>query len=82
MRYTAPKVRILLEAQGRRQDWLAEKVGISPSLLNRAMSGTRTIDRDTAERIADALEVPFFVLFDFPKGESIGLDRERQEVAS
>lgn len=70
MRYTAPKLRAILNAQGRRQDWLAAQVGISGALLNRAMGETRTIDEATALRIAAVLGVPFFVAFDFPKGES------------
>ena len=67
-RYTGERLGALLASQGRRQDWLAERAGISRTLLSRLISGKRTVDEVTAQRIADALQVPLFLAFDSPKG--------------
>ena len=58
------ELRSVLEAQGRRKDWLAAQAGIHPSLLSHAMAGRRSVTEDVAERMAAALQVPFFLLFD------------------
>jgi transcriptional regulator with XRE-family HTH domain len=67
-RFTATKIGTVLAEQGRRQDWLAEQVGVSGAALNRWIKGRRTIDRATAERIAAVLDVDLLLLIDVPKG--------------
>lgn len=67
-RYHGQKIAPLLAAQGRRKDWLAERAGISPAQLSRLIGGTRTVDERTAQRIAEALQVPLFLAFDLPIG--------------
>jgi transcriptional regulator with XRE-family HTH domain len=63
-RYVATNLADVIEAQGRRRNWLAERVGVSEALLYKIVSGTKTADRALGERIADALGVPFGVLFE------------------
>ncbi len=70
-RYNGNRLAVLLDAQGRRQDWLAERSGISRSLLSRLITGSRTVDKATAERIANALQVPLFLAFDIPTGNDL-----------
>jgi plasmid maintenance system antidote protein VapI len=57
-------------SQGRRQTWLAAKLGVHKSLITHIVVGRRTVDRQTGERIAELLDVPFFVLFDLSIDES------------
>lgn len=77
-RFYATNLGRTMVSQGRRQTWLAEKLGVHRSLITHIVVGRRTVDRPTAERIAELLDVPFFVLFDLstdkkndPVGEAI-----------
>ena len=54
----------VIEAQGRKQSWLAQRVGISQGYVSKIVAGTKTVDRPLGERIAVALGVPFGVLFE------------------
>lgn len=67
-RYPGMKIRDVLDAQGRRQDWLAREVGVSPATVNRWLKGYRSVSPVHAGRVAAALGVPFFFLFDVPIG--------------
>lgn len=62
-RYEAKALNETIDVQGRRRDWVASKAGISPAQLTRIANGTRTASREVADAIANALGVPFFVLF-------------------
>ncbi len=76
-RLKASRLGDVLEAQGRRQDWLAREVGVSRAQICRLIGGTRTTDEETARRIASALGVPLFLAFDFPVGnKSIPIEIE------
>lgn len=78
--YSGMKIKPVLAAQGRMARWLAAQVGISESHLSRMMSGERPVPEETAQRIAAAVQVPFFVLFDSPDGHDLRPDDE-EEVA-
>lgn len=58
-----------LRTQGRKARWLAEKAGVSESLLSHAMKGRRTVNATAANRIAELLGVPFFVLWELSDGD-------------
>jgi transcriptional regulator with XRE-family HTH domain len=62
-RYTATYLGDVLETQGRKQRWLAERIGVSGGYVSLIIGGERTVDRETGERIAALLDVPFFLLF-------------------
>lgn len=62
-RYVATHLGDVLEAQGRKQRWLAERVGVSGAYISLVIAGERTVDRETGERIAELLDVPLFLLF-------------------
>jgi transcriptional regulator with XRE-family HTH domain len=64
-RYVSTNLAAVLEAQGRMRRWLAERVGVSESLISKVLSGKKTVDQALGERIAEALGVPFNVLFEF-----------------
>ena len=64
-RFTGEKLGAVLDAQGRRRDWLAGRVGVSKSFVTHIIAGRRTVSRDVAERIAAELQVPFFMVFEF-----------------
>jgi len=68
LRYTGTKIRETLHAQGRRQDWLAFQLGVSPATVNRWIKGGRSIDHTNAVKVAQILGVPFFLLFESPIG--------------
>lgn len=69
--YFATNLKAVLDEQGRRQDWLAEQIGVSESFMSRVIRGHCVIMRDRAERAAVALGVPFFVLFELRDGSEI-----------
>jgi transcriptional regulator with XRE-family HTH domain len=70
-RYGAGNLRAVLHQQGRRQDWLSRQIGVSEALISKVLKGERTLSRAHAERVAAALNVPFFMIFEL---------RERSEV--
>jgi len=63
-RYLATGLADVIEAQGRRKDWLAAKVGLHFSTIGKVASRQRTIGQADAERVAHILGVPFFLLFE------------------
>jgi transcriptional regulator with XRE-family HTH domain len=71
-RYTGTKIREVLRQQGRRQDWLAEQLGVTPATVNRWIHGSRSVDPASARRVSEILDVPFYLLFDVPTGTIIG----------
>lgn len=52
-----------IKAQGRHQRWLARQIGISESHLSRVVAGERTLPEEQANRIAELLMVPLFLVF-------------------
>ncbi len=78
--YQATGLKAVLAAQGRRQDWLARQVGVSEQLISSALSGRRNLTREVAERVANVLGVPFFVVFDL-SGDAVSPDAEKVEEA-
>lgn len=64
----------IMTTEGRRYNWLAGQVGVSPAHLSRVISGERPLTRKLAERIATALgrniETVFPGLFFLPPGVS------------
>ncbi len=75
-------IKTVLDQQGRRQDWLANQVGVSPATVNRWMKGTRTVDIERARRIAVILGVPFYLLWNIPEGTNSAPNRANEEVAA
>lgn len=63
-RFAAPNLEAVLLAQGRKQRWLADRAGTTESLLSKLVVGKHTVDEALGERIADALGVPFSLLFE------------------
>lgn len=58
-----PRLRQELEANGRRQTWLAAQCGISAGYLWRVINARRAPSIELAERIAAALSLPLADLF-------------------
>jgi ribosome-binding protein aMBF1 (putative translation factor) len=67
-RYVSKNLGDVIEQQGRYQKWVADRIGMSESLMSKVVRGGRTLNRSDAERIATLLGVPFFVLFELHKG--------------
>lgn len=63
-RFSAGNLGAVLREQGRRQDWLSRQIGVSEALISKVLKGERTLSRTHAERVATALNVPFFMLFE------------------
>lgn len=53
----------VLDEQGRRRDWLAERAGVSPALVTLIAQGKRSPSPEFRERAAAALGVPETLLF-------------------
>lgn len=66
-RYRAVRLGEVIDAQGRKRRWVADRVGMSEAYLSMIISGERTVDRAQGERICALLGVPFFLLFEFAK---------------
>lgn len=64
-RYRATGLGEVIDAQGRKRRWVADRVGMSEAYLSMIISGERTVDRGQGERIGALLGVPFFLLFEF-----------------
>lgn len=52
----------ILRAQGRRQDWFAQQVGVSQATVTRWCAGSHEIADEYVERIAEVLGVPSFLI--------------------
>ncbi|MCC6312741.1 MAG: helix-turn-helix transcriptional regulator [Thermomicrobiales bacterium] len=67
----------LMTSQGRKARWLADRVGISESHLSRIVSGERGVSESLAKRIADVIQAPLFLAFDFtPVSDSLTEEQE------
>lgn len=63
-RYSGAKLAQHIERQGRRVYWVADQVGVSPSLLYRMMNGTRGITDENAQALAEVLELDIDDLYE------------------
>lgn len=63
-RYRSTNLAAVIKQQGRFQRWLALQLGVSESMVSKVALGQRTLSRFHAERVAQLLGVPFFVLFE------------------
>jgi plasmid maintenance system antidote protein VapI len=63
-RYRATHLGEVLDEQGRKRSWLAERAGVTASYVTMIISGERTVDQVLGDRIAALLDVPFFLLFE------------------
>lgn len=53
----------ILEEQGRRQGWLARRMGVSDSHLSRLLTGEKAMSPARAEQIAAILALPLAVFY-------------------
>lgn len=60
--YSGARIKQILEHQGRRQEWLAERTGRSKFDVSRFLSGARRMPDEFAERSAELLDVPLELL--------------------
>lgn len=56
-KFSTPLERVM-DAQGRKQVWLAEQVGYQPRAVRAWMRGKRVPKRPVAEKVAELLGVP------------------------
>jgi hypothetical protein len=63
-RFFATNLEATIKAQGRTKRWVAKRAGFSESMLGHVMARRKTIGRKAAEKVSEALDVPFFVLFE------------------
>lgn len=61
-----PELRTAIERQGRRFDWLADKLGVSSAFVSRIVSGKRTISEADARVITALIDGDFGMLFELP----------------
>ena len=66
-RFRATGLGEVIDEQGRKRRWLADRIGVSESYLSMIITGGRTVDRSLGERIGALLGVPFFLLFELAK---------------
>ena len=56
--YSADRLRELMEAQGRRSDWLASVAEYDTATVSRVLNGSQAMSEKFAQRAAAALGVP------------------------
>lgn len=78
-RYDNSKFNTIFREQGRRQDWLARRLGVSRSYISHLKRGAAPITPAMARRIAVVLDVPVteIVPDDQPVMSSQGAARDR-----
>jgi plasmid maintenance system antidote protein VapI len=59
-----PELVRTVRASGRRQNWLAERLGISQSSMTRVVKGERTLPPHLAGRLADLVDGDLGALFE------------------
>lgn len=69
-RPTTPLARVIA-AQGRRQDWLAQRAGLRREYVNRLVTGRLPMTTGAAERLAGVLGVPPETLFVTATGREV-----------
>lgn len=75
-RYRATHLGEVLDGQGRKRSWLAERVGVTGGYVTMIISGERTVDQVLGERIAALLDVPFFLLFELRERSDLNMEAE------
>ena len=76
-RFRATHLGAVLECQGRKQRWLAERIGVTGGYVSLIIAGERTVSRAQGEQIAALLDVPFFLLFTLGEQSTSFSPRER-----
>jgi plasmid maintenance system antidote protein VapI len=56
-------IRDIIKTKGRRHDWLAEQIGITPVRLSQLLSGERRWRVEEAMKLAEVLDEPMDRLF-------------------
>ncbi len=79
-RVRATNLEAVILSQGRTKRWVADHAGFSQGMLSHLLAGRKTISIDAAERIAAALGVPFFVLFESAEADIMATEVAREEV--
>lgn len=80
-RYSAKAVHQTIREQGRTVVWLAGKMGMSRQYTNDLVHGKFSVRHEVAQRVADTLDVPLFLLFDVSGGFNFAPDGEGESAA-
>lgn len=75
-RYRATGLDDVIRQQGRMRDWVAVRAGVHGSLITHLLAGRRTVGENVAMKIATALDVPLFLLFELTSGSEMQPDQE------
>jgi transcriptional regulator with XRE-family HTH domain len=79
-RYTGTRLGLVMKEQGRTKRWLAQRIGVSESLVGKVISGDRTMPEYKARLAAAALGLPFGVLFELRDGGILLPAEEREAI--
>jgi transcriptional regulator with XRE-family HTH domain len=79
-RYTGTQLGLVMKEQGRTKRWLAQRIGVSESLVGKVISGDRTMPESKARQAASALGLPFGVLFELRDGGILLPVEEREAI--
>lgn len=71
-RLRATELQRVFKSQGRKLQWLAGRAGLSEPFTSRVIRGERTVSQEKAQRIADALGTPLFLIFECTYVHQIG----------
>lgn len=57
-------LRIIVEGSGRRQDWLAERLGVTPAAMSKWVNGVSRFPLHAVRQFASAVGVPVETIID------------------
>lgn len=80
--YHGTKLKPIIQAQGLKQSWLSEQVGVSQTMMTRMLKGERRVPQPVAERLATILRIPFSVAFDLPDESKVHHEGSEEETAA
>lgn len=76
--YLATNLERVIEEQGRQKKWIADKVGVAPSMITMYAKRQRMVPPDRAERIAELLGVPLFFAFEMTESKKRGRPSKKE----
>lgn len=79
-RLDGTKIKPVVDAQGRRHDWIAASLGVPEYTVTRWFNGTTGMPEDDAVRLLQLLGVPFYLVFEFQERNDLVPFAEHSEA--
>ena len=80
--FATDELRLQIDRQGRRSDWLAQQLGVSKGFFSKVVSRQKSISEADARVLTALLSGDFGVLFEFPESAEEALEGMELVAAS